>query len=443
MTYGKTNNWFRVCLSVRFQAAVAMATVCAFVSHALVDANLAHGQSPISVIQSEPEVPGEFQTPNVTAAGVQPFQLAPFSELVSDDYQGIQMEDASVDDVVMEANVIDVLDSGLPISSPFEALDTSFEGPPCTFCAMPQTLEIRKNVLGCRGCYQILPQDEIWVVSVRGCSCDPENADLIKVQKLENNSWQSSDLNALSNSHQTDTSRATMVYVHGNQTNYEFGITRGFQFYDNLFVNNPCPRTPVRLVLWLWESERELPRLYSDYLFKSRRAMTMGKTLTKTLNSLGNRQVAIVGFSLGAQVVLSSLEQMERAQMEFGCDCEAAMDQKQKFNVVLIAPALDPNYVCDVSDRFIESSFVSRSSIIVNSDDRAVKAMRFVIRHECPEARGGFAELVRCNSLPLGKTQFFEVSQEISRKHAIRRYTKSPTVQREMCAVLGRTAAAF
>ncbi len=430
MTRGKTDHMYRPLLGVRYQFAfvVVFAITLAVVCHLFAHSNTAQGQSPDSVLERVPEVAGEFQTPNFTPPVVEPFQLSPSLDLISNAPQGIAIEN-----VVMEEGAIDFFDPGF-------AADSCGPSPECLQCvpgAATQSIKIRKNVLGCQGCYQVLPQDEIWVVSARGCSCDPGNVDLIKVLKFENNNWQPSDLNALSISHQNDTGRTTMLYVHGNQTNYEYGITRGFQFYDNLFVSHQCPRAPVRLVLWLWESERELPRLYSDYLVKSRRAVTMGKTLTKTLNALGNRQVALVGFSLGAQVVLSALEQMER-----GCDCDAAIDQKGKFNVALIAPATDPQYVCNVAGRNVRASVVSRSSIIINSDDRAVKAMRFVIRHECPEARDDFAKLARCNCLPLGQTQFFEVSQEICRKHAIRRYTKSPTVKREMCAVLDRTAAA-
>lgn len=295
-----------------------------------------------------------------------------------------------------------------------------------------QTIQLRKNVLGCQACYEVLPQDEIWVLSVRDCVCDISNLDRVTVQKLANNRFQDSTLDSLTTAHLANPQRTTMVYIHGNQTNYEYGVARGFQFYDNLFVKHQCPRPPLRLILWVWKSERELPRLYPDYLVKSERAVQMGTTLTKTLNQFGNRKLALVGFSLGAQVILSSLEEMEPQ-----CDCAAIDD---KFHVALIAPATDPDYICKVIDRDAQSSIVRKSSVIVNYDDRAVKAMRVVVRRECPEARDRFSKLARENHFPLGPTEFFEVSQEISRKHAIERYTKSPTVKRAMNRVINRVA---
>ncbi len=299
-----------------------------------------------------------------------------------------------------------------------------------------QNILLRKNVLGCKACYTIPSRDEIWIVSVRDCVPDPENVALFKVLKLESNRWKSTTLSALTTAHQCDTQRATMMYVHGNQTNYEYAIARGFQFYNNLFVDYDGPRAPLRLVLWVWKSERELPRLYPDYLIKSERAVLMGKTLTKTLQAMGNRKLAVVGFSLGAQVVMSSLEQLEP-----NCQSASLSSARDQYQIALIAPATDPAYVCDVIDRNVETSIVEKSTVIVNSDDRAVKAMRVVVRRECPEARDRFSKLARCRRLPLGPIEFFEVSQEISRKHAIERYTKAPTVQRAMNRVLNRVAA--
>ncbi|MDB4766678.1 hypothetical protein OAG71_03205 [bacterium] len=161
---------------------------------------------------------------------------------------------------------------------------SSFQPTLCDCSAGPQSIELRKNVLGCTACYTVPSSDEIWIVSVRANTCDPDNVDLFEVKKFANNNWQASSLNALTETHRCDKSRSTLLYVHGNQTNYEYGVARGFQFYDNLFIKPDCPRPPVRLVLWLWESERTLPRLYPDYLFKSKRAVEMGRTLTKTLD---------------------------------------------------------------------------------------------------------------------------------------------------------------
>lgn len=403
---------------LKFAISFTLTSVCLWSA----DVSPAQSQSPTSVLNSVNDVADSDTFRVFTEADALPTdgQLAPMIE--PPDLITLTSQDGLMED----------LDSD-PF---FNALNARSGDQPFMTCSTRQSINLRKNVIGCKGRYDVLPQDEIWIVSARACSCDPDNVQLLEVKKFENSRWQTSSLDALSCAHLSDTSHTTMLYVHGNQTNYEYGVSRGFQFYDNLFVDYECPRAPVRLVLWLWESDRELPRLYSDYLVKARRAVTMGQSLTKTLDALGNRNVALVGFSLGAQVVLSSLEQMESQ-----CDCAMAIDQKGKYNIALIAPAADPKYVCDVAGRNVQCRIVSKSSVIVNSDDRAVKAMRFVIRHECPEARDDFAKLAKCNCLPLGDVQLFDVSQEICRKHAIHRYTKSPTVQREMSALLNRTAA--
>jgi hypothetical protein len=305
--------------------------------------------------------------------------------------------------------------------------------PVVTASKQGQRIQLRNNVLGCQTCYNVLPQDEIWILSVRDCVCDLGNLDRVEVKQLVDNRFQPSSLDALTGAHLAAPQKTTLVYVHGNQTNYQYGVARGFQFYNNLFVKDRCPRPALRLVLWVWKSERELPRLYPDYLIKSQRAVAMGTTLTQTLNEFGNRNLALVGFSLGAQVILSSLEQMEQGS--------SPGPYNDKFHVAFIAPATDPNYICKVINRSATASQVRMSSVIVNRDDRAVKAMRLVVRRECPEARDSFSKLARENHFPLGATEFFEVSQEVSCRHAIERYTKSPTVKRAMNRVIARVAA--
>jgi len=417
MTCGKAKNldrsfmYLRCIYAVVFAFALTLFCLFAFV------ASTAMGQTPASVLELNPYKIVAVPALSVTSATVEPQTMAP-SDLIA---------------TAPQENAIKFSES----DSFIESFDADFQSQQHTSCSAAQSIRLRKNVLGCKACYQVLPQDEIWVVSVRACSCDPENVGLFKVKKLEGNCWQESSLDALSESHLNDTSRTTMLYVHGNQTNHEYGVARGVQLYNNLFVKYECPRSPVRLVLWLWQSDREVPRLYSDYIIKSHRAVTMGKTLTRTLDALGNRRIAIVGFSLGAQVVLSSLEQMEPKNGWLLDDA----NQRSKYNVALIAPATDPDYICDKINHCVQSTIVRKSIVIVNADDRAVKAMRFVIRHECPEAHYDFSELARSNHLPLGEMEFLEISQEISRKHSITRYTRSPSAQRAMTAVLNRTAA--
>lgn len=413
-------------------SAFSLMTVFLFIA----GANLAHGESPVSVVSLVPEATVAFEATEASEQ-IQAVQTHPEAGSTIE----LTQSAASPSSIVFptQDTTIDFLDNSVFVDS-FDLPTGNFQD---TASSVAQNIEVRRNVLGCKGCYNIQSQDELWIVSARDCSCAPENIGLMKVRKLENNCWQESSLNALSNAHLNDTGRTTMLYVHGNQTDYEYGVARGVQFYDNLFVKYECPRAPVRLVLWLWQSERAVPRLYSDYIVKSRRAVTMGKTLTKTLEALGDRRLAIVGFSLGAQVVLSSLEQMEFGNNCPGNNCfNCGANQLNRYNVALIAPATDPGYICGKIDRSVQSSIVSRSTVIVNDDDRAVKAMRFVIRHECPEAHHDFCKLARCNHLPLGAPEFFEISQEICRKHSIVRYTKSPTTQRAMTAVLNRTAAA-
>jgi esterase/lipase superfamily enzyme len=248
-------------------------------------------------------------------------------------------------------------------------------------------------------------------------------------------------MDELANCHRTNTPLTTLVYAHGNQTDYDFGISRGVQFYRNLASCKEL-NGPIRMVLWLWKSEKESVRLYKDFRTKSKRAVEMGAALQTTLERLGDSRVALVGFSLGAQVILSALDSMEeqqacsfdgwdwsRSQGCLGCDS----GYSEKYKVALIAPALDPAYACAAADRTVCSSLVDQTRVFNNRSDRAVKALRVIIRRECPQKSISFKKLVDEQRLYLGQVKHVDLSSEVGHRHSIVRYSRTES----LCCELG------
>ena len=106
-----------------------------------------------------------------------------------------------------------------------------------------------KACLGIRKSVQVDEQDEIWLVDARKSHRCPSDLSLINVRKFENGNWNPSSLENLATDHLMDPSRETVVFIHGNQTDGRWSLTRGIQVYRNLFKN--CyDRKPIRLVIW-------------------------------------------------------------------------------------------------------------------------------------------------------------------------------------------------
>ena len=293
-----------------------------------------------------------------------------------------------------------------------------------------------KSILGCTETIEIRPEDEIWIVSARNYDGCLDNREAIEVERLANNSWQPSSLDELAHCHQTNTSLTTLLYAHGNATDYDFGISRGVQFYRNLAS---CPEVegPIRMVLWLWKSEKEAPRLYRDFRIKAERAIQMGPAFQTTLERLGDSRVALVGFSLGAQVILSALDSMEEQQSSaycgLGCSSFQNGGMAGKYRVALIAPALDPAYACAAADRTVSSSITAETRVFCNRSDRVIKALRIVLRRECPKKSVSFNKLACQQRLNVGQVKHVDLTGEAGAWHSIVRYSRAQS----LCCKLG------
>jgi hypothetical protein len=266
------------------------------------------------------------------------------------------------------------------------------------------------------------PNDEVWIVSARDCHCSSDLS-CLDTKKLVGGQWQQADFSELTTVHSTDPSKQTLLYVHGNQTNYDWAQLRGMQFYENALADSADCRKPVRYVIWCWRADREFPRLLRDYKVKAERAVVAGRTLGKALAQFEDRNMTLTGFSLGAQVLMSALEE----PMLQRCN-----SPETKFRVALIAAAVDPSFVCQRLGVNPVNCPVGETFIFTNKDDRAIKASRFVVRRDCPQANSTFRELAANSALPLGNIDVIEISTEIGPRHSVTRYANSPTLQRRL-----------
>ncbi len=289
-----------------------------------------------------------------------------------------------------------------------------------------RSLSTIKCALGGTELIEIRPEDELWIVSARNFDGCVSGGESLEVKRLANNSWQTASLDQLAECHQKNTSLTTLLYAHGNQTNYDYGVSRGVQFYRNL-VSCPEVDGAIRMVLWLWKSERQSVRMYRDFRIKSQRAIEMGAAFRSTLERLGDSRVALVGFSLGTQVILSALDSIEDS-------CGRDRDAHERYKVALVAPALDPAYACASADRSICSSITDQTRVFNNRADRAVKALRIILRRECPTKSISFDRLVDEQCLNLGQVKKVDLTSETGARHSIVRYSRTPS----LCCELGK-----
>ena len=272
-----------------------------------------------------------------------------------------------------------------------------------------QTIRTRNGVT-CRKVH-VRPQDEIWLVSARqDKQCE------LSSQKLVDGQWVAASIAELTQSHVMDQQKTSLVYVHGNRTNEVYASSRGLQFYENIFNDQMCSG-PIRFIIFAWRSEREKVGPASDYRLKLDRSVSLGPTFADFINQFEDRRLVLAGFSLGGQIVLSSLVQLE---------CLAANDPEPKFGkyrVALITPALKASDSLNSIASLPSNSVTMETVVFVNQKDVAIRAATVATKGS-PEPAVTLEQVAQqpadCVTNPV---VIEDITCNVSRLHSISRYS--------------------
>lgn len=295
-----------------------------------------------------------------------------------------------------------------------------------------QCVVIKKSVLGCLEGIAILPQDEVWLINARDCICGETDLSLLKVSQYNGSELVPRELSDLTSAHASGDEYATVLYIHGNQTDKEFATARGLQVYRNAFATKADCHGPVRYVIWAWKSEQEKFRLYPDYVVKSERSVRLGETFAATLNQFSDRNLIVFGYSLGVQVVLSAFDSPT---------LDTRDGDPTRYQVVFAAPAINPDFVARNLLKCDCDSPAQQALIFTNRKDRAIRAARAIIRRKNPNNESTIAGLSATGKLNLGAITSVDVFGETGRFHSIERYTRSDTMQNMMADLVNVVSA--
>ena len=294
-----------------------------------------------------------------------------------------------------------------------------------------QQVVVKKSIFGFLETIDVLPQDEVWLVSARDYLAGETDLSRLCVCRLEHNELVPSTLRNLVQAHSGDDDKSTVLYVHGNQTDMEFAIARGLQVYRNALATKAQLRAPVRYVIWAWKSEQERIRYFPDYLIKSKRSVTVGETFASTLNEFSDRNMVLFGYSLGAQVVLSALDSKILRH-------RAA--EPPQYQLAFAAPAINGDYVASHGLSQMEN-LVAQTFVFVNRKDRATRAARAIVRCQAATRNATLVQLSQAGKLNLGSVTSTDVYEETGRLHSIERYTRSDTLQLKIASLVNEVAA--
>jgi hypothetical protein len=295
-----------------------------------------------------------------------------------------------------------------------------------------QCVSVKKSALGCMEGITVLPRDEVWVINAREYLCGETDLSQLTVSRLIDSDLVPADLSQLVAAHDSGDELATVLYIHGNQTDEEFAISRGLQVYRNAFTTKAHCHGPVRYVIWAWKSEQEKTRLYPDYVLKSKRSVLLGETFAATLNQFSDRNIIVFGYSLGVQVALSAFDSP---------DLDAKPHCSTRYQVAFVAPAINADYVASHGLSVGELCPVDQAYVFTNRKDRAIRAAQAIIRRKSPSEEATIAGLANAGKLNLCSVTSIDVFEEAGRFHSIERYTRSGTLQNLVSDLVNSVAA--
>lgn len=271
-------------------------------------------------------------------------------------------------------------------------------------------------------CPQPRSGDQLWLVSQRGLGCDVErHAEQLKYWRYDREKrWVPSDLAELNGA--DDGRLLTTVFVHGNRIDSREAFTTGWTVYRALVRS--ADERPIRFVIWSWPSERVCGPL-ADARIKAARTDPAAYYLAWFLDRLDpDDPVSLWGHSLGARIVTGALHLLGGGQLAGHRLVERAHANRQKVQAVLIAAALDNDWL--LADRFNgrAMSQVNGLLLVNNSCDALLQRYhRLDHRRSCRQALGFTGLARRClDRESWSKVEQIDACCQVGRRHALADY---------------------
>lgn len=279
------------------------------------------------------------------------------------------------------------------------------------------------------------PADEhqFWLVSTRRLSSVPSDGqNAPEVRRYQTSAgWSHSSLDELLAAEAPQA--ATCVLVHGNHTDGQLAVSKGFEVYRTL-VRGATSGQPVRLIVWSWPSEQIPGSFRADARAKALRTNAEAYYLAGFLDRLRTRYpVSLVGYSFGARVITGSLHLLAGGALSNRKLDSRDSSSRPPFHAVLLAAAVDHDWLLEGRPHGRALSAVERMVLFVNPQDRVLRWYRFLSPGGRSEALGskGFPIAAR-SDVDRQKLVQINVSSAVGNRHGWTKYIGSTEIVKRL-----------
>lgn len=268
---------------------------------------------------------------------------------------------------------------------------------------------------------------QLWLVSTRLLPHGPVHSSrraLPEISRYERpTAWRPAsfdDLNASS-----DRNLPTVILVHGNDTDDATARSKGLALYQSLAQEAGAP---LRLILWSWPADYIPGPLRQDARIKAERTEADSYYLARFIAALESTgPLRLLAYSLGARVATGALHLLGGGSLDSQNIDVAAYRELPPVRVVLLAAAIDDDWLLPGRRHGRALEMVDRMVVLVNPHDRILRFYRLL-------GSGSAALGVRGVASPasLGphrrKFEQLNVNPIVGGQHAWSSYASSPQI---------------
>ncbi len=243
----------------------------------------------------------------------------------------------------------------------------------------------------------------------------------------------------------SENSLRTTIFVHGYGLNRNEAVSAGWALRRRI-ESNRADR-PNRFVIFSWPSDRVRGSRLRDLRGKAAMCDVQSYYLASCLRDIGpETPVDLVGYSFGARVVTGALHLLAGGQIAGRSlpevnetevnrtDGPLVEDgQKPRRRAVLIAPALDADWLAPGRRNGRALEEVRRILIALNPRDPAMKWYSLLDRRRRPVALGFHGPT---GGVDLKRVETINVSHSVGREHDWLRYMRTPALKRRLSSFL-------
>jgi len=270
--------------------------------------------------------------------------------------------------------------------------------------------------------------DDVWLISTR-CLCCPcwHKADWVELeyQRYDHPAgWSEATLEEFLAG---ETTRRTLIYLHGNRVSAREAFARGWQAYHALLDSSDAE--PVRFVIWSWPSDQICGPL-RDVRSKAARTNGEGHYLAWLLAQLPSETpVSLLGYSFGARVATGALHVLGGGELAGSQLPPSLQRSTSATRVVLMAAALHNWWLQPGGSHEQALGQMEQLLIQYNSCDPVLQRYRFVEKRSKPAALG-YTGMYLDEDVAISIDQS-NVCCLVGRSHDEDRYLNSPSIVEE------------